>query len=213
MPKPNLWFSQSVREAASSTHLFEQHSRILFDGNGSYRWQSIGDDGPWQSRIIGDKAVSLVAVPGKRMHVSGVVKGKVLVYSPLRIVIEGNLIYSHGKDSDSGNDFLGLVSDKNIVVAKASVTGTGDLEIHAAIYARGRFLIRNSNAGHSGTLSIFGSLSAGSLSATEPRFATRIIFDKRLEDMRPPNFPMTDQYQLASGENQWHTQPEAEYER
>ena len=48
----------------------------------------------------------------------------------------------------------------------------------------------------SGTLMIYGSVAAGSVSATEPRFATRIEFDNRLTTMRAPGFPLSDRYEL-----------------
>lgn len=52
-------------------------------------------------------------------------------------------------------------------------------------------------------LTIHGSLSAGSLSATEPRYATRVVFDERLETHWPPNFPMTDHYEIIKWNRKW----------
>jgi len=50
--------------------------------------------------------------------VQGVVAGRFLVYSPQKIVIEGNIVYArdprHGLDS---HDYLGLVCDRDIEVA------------------------------------------------------------------------------------------------
>jgi len=54
-----------------------------------------------------------------------------------------------------------------------------------------------------GTLHIYGSLSAGSITATEPRYGTRIRFDQHFEKMRPPNFPMTNQYEIAEWDERW----------
>jgi hypothetical protein len=46
-------------------------------------------------------------------------------------------------------------------------------------------------------------LSAGSISATEPRYATKIEFDPRFERLRPPGFPVTNRYETESWDRQW----------
>ena len=63
------------------------------------------------------------------------------------------------------------------------VTGPGDLEVYASIYARGRFVVRNYLSRPAGKLVIYGSLAAGSLTATEPRYSTSVHFDQRLAQM------------------------------
>ena len=120
---------------------------------------------------------------------AGVVNGKVLVYSPEGIVIEGDLVYAHEPPAEA-DDFLGLVSDKSVEIAPSDVTGPGDLSIHASIYAKRQFAVRGYRERHTGTLFIFGSVSAGSVTATEPRFATRIEFDDRLEDAARAELPV-----------------------
>ena len=55
----------------------------------------------------------------------------------------------------------------------------------------------------SGTLVIYGSVTAGSITATEPRFATKIEFDRRLTNARPPSFPLTDRYELDAWNGEW----------
>lgn len=57
----------------------------------------------------------------------------------------------------------------------------------------------------SGTLRIYGSVTAGSVSATEPRFATKIEFDDRLATLRAPGFPLSDRYELDSWNGEWRT--------
>src|SRR5262249_1086037 len=61
----------------------------------------------------------------------------------------------------------------------------------------------------SGTLTIFGSLTAGSLTATEPRYATKVEFDPRLSNARPPSFPLTDRYELESWAGEWRVDDES----
>ena len=73
----------------------------------------------------------------------------------------------------------------------------------AAIYAKHRFSIDDIRSKDGGLLSIYGSLTAGSISATEPRFSTKIRFDPRLESSRPPGFPVTDRYEVESWDSAW----------
>ena len=82
-----------------------------------------------------------------------------LLYSPRLIVIEGDLTYATDPriDSDS-DDYLGIVSDRVVEVAPPHVTGGGDLEIDAAIYAGRRFVVTGIDHARTATLRIYGSL-------------------------------------------------------
>ena len=133
----------------------------------------------------------------------GTVNGKVLVYSPQRIVIVDDLRYAADPRAPGADDYLGLVAERTVEIAEPEVTGPGDLELHASIYARNRFAVRDYLSRRSGTLIIYGSVAAGSLSATEPRFATRVEFDDRLTTMRAPGFPLSDRYELDSMSGEW----------
>lgn len=190
------------------THTFERDSRIIFDPDGSYTAQLVGfrARGMPQARqmIPAEEPLLILGADTVTLRVRGTVRGKVLVYSPQRIVIEGDLVYARDPRTDPGSaDYLGLVSDRNIEVAGPGLTGRGDLEIHAAVYAKRRFVVTHEDASSSGTLVIYGSLSAGTLSATEPRYATRIEFDPRLEQRRPPGFPMTARYEVEAWDGKW----------
>ena len=142
------------------------------------------------------------------LHIQGTVDGKVLVYTPDSIVIEGDLQYANDprEDGDS-DDFVGLVAERVVEIAPPEVTGPGDLEIDASIYARRQFAVREYRSRRSGTLVIHGSLAAGSLTATEPRYATRIEYDKRLEGARAPGFPLSDRYELETWDGEWRAEP------
>src|SRR5690606_19613254 len=163
---------------------------------------------PRREGVLGASPTYFVAAEKRTLAVRGTVNGKVLVYSPAEIVIEGDLVYAadptRGEDSD---DYLGLVSDGSVEIAEADVTGPGDLTVHAAIYAKRRFAVRRYSRGDRATLFVYGSITAGSLTATEPRFRTKIEFDRRLEHARPPSFPMTDRYELASWDGVWRAGP------
>jgi hypothetical protein len=196
---------QDVEGDSAGIEFFSHDARITFYSDGSYGWQALGSNASEQRRA--PSPVYIVAARKKTLYVRGVVRGTMLVYSPERIVIEGDLIYAHDPRSTPGaNDYLGLVSDNHVEIAPPVVTGPGDLEIHAAIYAKRRFIVTNEYVPEDATLLIYGSLTAGSLSATEPRYATKIEFDPRFERIRPPGFPMTDRYEIDAWNAQWQVQ-------
>lgn len=212
MPKPQHLFEAPTAEQASNEVLFEQDTRIVFQPDGWYLRQSMEEVGPPQLRSIGEQPLYLIAAEGVSLHISGTLKGKVLVYSPQRIVIEGDLLYQNQDDLDSSyadenGDILGLVSGRDIEIAEPAVTGPGDLTINASVYARRRFVVKKYQDKNNGTLYLNGSLSVGTLSATEPRYATRIVFDRRLENLRPPGYPVTDRYELAMYDRDWTAEP------
>ena len=183
---------------------FEQHTRITFYPDGSYGWQDAESTGAEQRHRISPRGSYLIGARKKKLYVKGAINGKVLVYSPERIVIEGNLTYTQDPTTASeGGDYLGLVSGKVVEIASPRVTGPGDLVINAAIHAKRRFITRGYGVRENSILFIYGSLTAGSLSATEPRYSTRIEFDKRLENTRPPGFPMSDRYEIEAWDGLW----------
>jgi hypothetical protein len=153
---------------------------------------------------LGSEPHYLVAAEKAALFVRGTVNGKVLVYSPHRIVIEDDLTYAvHPAFSAKSDDYLGLVSDGNIEIADPESTGPGNVTVHAAIFAKRSFNVRSYNTSGLATLSVYGSVAAGSISATEPRFRTKVEFDDRLTNLRPPSFPLTDRYELAAWDGRW----------
>ncbi len=48
----------------------------------------------------------------------------------------------------------------------------------------------------------------GTISATEPRYATKIEYDSRFERQRPPGFPSTNRYEVEDWNGQWAELPE-----
>jgi hypothetical protein len=195
--------SRSAAEAENvQRREFDVDTQIVFNADGSYSWRGLNEADTTEKREqIGSGPVYLLAARGVRLQVRGTVRGTVLVYSPAQIDITGNLTYArHFLNAD---DYLGLISERDIVVADPKVTGRGDLEISAAIYARGWFRINDIDSGGKAVLTINGSLSAGSVAASEPRYAFRIKYDRRFERVRPPGFPMTGRYELQQEEARW----------
>ncbi len=208
LPKHFLPFPGDAEVADDQIHHFDEDARITFHADGSYDWQAIGSASPRQKAAISKDASYLIAAKKVKLHVKGTVNGKVLVYSPERIVIDGDLVYEQNPEEvPDADDYLGLVSDKYVDIAPPDVTGPGDLVINAAIYAKRRFAVRGYRFRNDALLYIYGSLSVGSLSATEPRYYTRIRFDQSLEELRPPGFPMTDRVEVESWDTTWNVEP------
>jgi hypothetical protein len=195
---------QARREGDVRLHELKGDTAIAFFPDGSYAGRDRKSGSSLFSERPAGQSVYFVAARGATVYVQGVVSGRYLVYSPKRIVIEGNLVYARDPrvDPDS-DDYLGLVCDRDIVVAPPSVTGPGDLRVHAALFAKRRVEVMNIDHPRSATLEIFGSLAAGSMTASEPRYATKIEYDWRFERQRPPGFPSTDRFAAEDWDGRW----------
>jgi len=207
LPESLQPFDWAPRDANARVHEFAGDTHIRFFHDGSYTWRARSGPETQYARVATRDPVYLVAASGATLFVQGTVAGRVLVYSPHKVVIEGILTYARDprEHPDSG-DYVGLVS-KVVEIAPPRVTGPGDLEVDAAIFAGKRFVVSNYDYSRGANLKIFGSLSAGSLSATEPRYATRIEYDRRFERQRPPGFPSTDRYEAADWNGEWVEAP------
>jgi hypothetical protein len=183
---------------------FDEDTRITFYPDGTYGWTLVDSDGREQVKTIPDRPSYIIGAPKKKLFIKGIVRGKILVYSPGTITIEGDLTYAHDPGIvANADDYLGLVADKDIEIAHPDITGPGNLLINAAIYAKRRFVVKQYKLEENAMLFIYGSLTAGSLSATEPRYRTKIEFDQRLEKIRPPNFPITNRYEVEAWDGKW----------
>jgi len=202
LPKTFSLFSNHVEINNDQQHYLSEETWITFHNSGSYSWKT-NTSSEYQNRIP-EKSFFIIGDKEAKIHVKGTVNGKVLVYSTGHIIIENDLLYACPPDKFSNSDdYLGLVSEKNVEIAHPSITGSGDLYIYAAIYAKRWFRIPNLHGNGKATLYIYGSVTAGSLTATEPRYATHIRFDKRLKTQRPPNFPVTESYEMMEWNREW----------
>ncbi len=207
LPKINLPFLSDSTISASQYHILPNETWLNFHADGTYSWRSKTSEKE-QKQLLPRMSFYVIGEKNARLHVKGVLRGQVLIYAADRIIIDDDITYArHPELSSDADDFLGLVSEKDIEIAHPDITGPGDLHIHAAVYAKGRFRVPNLRGKDDATLYIYGSLTAGSLSATEPRYATHISFDKRLESRRPPNFPMSDRYELQEWDGAWEIKP------
>ncbi|MDZ7361924.1 MAG: hypothetical protein ONB46_14540 [candidate division KSB1 bacterium] len=204
VPRVFMGILADTSRSREGVKVFTEESWITFHHDGSYSWHSASAPQIEHRAKLSSEPHTIIGRGKARLHVKGVVRGMVLVYGENDIILSGDLLCARDPEifSDS-RDFVGLVSAKEIEVAPPSVTGPGDLKIQAALFARSRFRVPHLYTRETATLRIYGSLSAGSISATEPRYGTRIRFDKRFENMRPPNFPMADRYEIAEWDERW----------
>jgi hypothetical protein len=213
LPKAFLAIARDTSKGVASTttgHLnsFAEETWLNFHRDGTYTWRSISAPEIERRAALSVEPNCIIGRGKARLHVKGVVKGMLLVYCENKIIIDGNLLYAQDPEIfPTAEDFLGLVSKKDIEIARPSVTGPGDLRICAALLAKGRFRVPHLYTRHTGTMHIYGSLSAGSISATEPRYATRVRFDKRFDKIRPPHFPMTKRYEIVHWDERWMVAP------
>jgi hypothetical protein len=185
-------------------HFIEGDADIVFHGSGEYSVTQGDSSQQPVRRIISSNAHYIIGSDRSMLSVEGVVKGCVVVYSPDVVSITGDLRYAQDpRMFPESADYLGLISARYVEVASPDVTGPGDLTIHGAIYAKRRFSVKRYRSRNRGLLTIYGSLAAGSLSATEPRYATRISYDHRFQGVRPPGYPLTEQYELAQWDRVW----------
>ena len=184
--------------------LFAGDTRIIFNSDGSFVWRLANGDGPLQRAESSQRPRYLIADKNSKLFVRGTVAGIFTVYSPEDIEIEGDLTYANDpRETLMSRDFLALIAGRDMRVAGTQVTGDGDLHIQAAMFARRRFIIESADRGKVGKLLILGSLTAGTILETEPRYATKLDFDKRFEYLRPAAFPMTRRYEVDSWDQDW----------
>lgn len=191
-------------DGGENVHRLDENAQIVFDGERGYRWYSLAE--PAHSHRVKPVVSPWLIVAGEdvALRVEGRVSGSLVVYAPAGISVTGSLTYaSNPRQHPDSDDFLGLVSDRDVEIAEPDVTGPGDIELFASVFAGRQFRIRRFRARNGGQLQIYGSVTAGSLTATEPRFTTLLEFDPRLENQRPAYFPLTGRYMLDGPEPAW----------
>ena len=117
----------------------------------------------------------------------GTVRGIFTVYSPSDIEIEDDLVYlKDPRQTVISRDFLALISGRDIRIAAGSGDGPWRSERARARCSRaGASSPKRSTTPKPATMFIYGSLTAGTILATEPRYATKLDYDKRFEYLRP----------------------------
>ena len=120
-PQPFEW---APKDENARIHQFTSDAHIRFYRDGSYTWSTRESSVPEYLNEPSGHPAYFIAASMSTLYVQGVVEGRVLIYSPQRIVIEGNLTYaSDPRDAPDSRDCVGLVSNKYVEVAPPSVTG------------------------------------------------------------------------------------------
>ncbi|HEV7609329.1 MAG TPA: hypothetical protein VGO61_18465 [Steroidobacteraceae bacterium] len=185
-------------------HAFAEDTRIIFNPDGSYVWRLANGEGVLERAPPSEHPQYLIAEKGAKLFVRGTVRGVFTVYSASDIEIEDDLVYLNDpRQTLISRDFLALIAGRDIKISTAEVTGPGDLTVHAAVFARRRFYIEGLEHTKPATMFLYGSLTAGTILATEPRYAFKIDYDKRFEYLRPASFPMTRRYEVDSWDQDW----------
>lgn len=205
IPMPEHPFGDSPPDAtAANVHYLDQDSHVVFADDGSYTWSTTQQPETVHRTQLPDKPWLISAAEGVTVFTQGVVRGQVALYSPNGITVTGDLLYARDpRDSANSTDHLSLITDGIVEVAGPSVTGPGDLTIFASIYAGKQFRVRAYHVGGHALLTLYGSVTAGTLSATEPRFVCHIFYDRRLEYSRAPHYPLTRRFAFDRWDPVW----------
>ena len=105
-PRFALLDEESSDGSGTRVQRFTQDTRITFHADGTYSARDV-DLVEGEPRLVTIPAEPhyLIAAEESKLHLQGVVKGKVLIYSPEGIVIEGDLVYAHDPPG-TADDFL-----------------------------------------------------------------------------------------------------------
>jgi len=202
-------FAGIERDASARIHELANDTDIRFFPDGSYTWRDHAASAPQYREESSEQPIYFIGAHDTSLYVKGVVSGTVVLYSPRKIIVEGNLTYAHDpRNLPNSRDCLALVSDRYVEIAPPHITGPGNLDIHAAIFAGRRFIVTYLDHDPAATLRIYGSLSAGSMSASEPRYAMKVEYDTRFEQQRPPGIPSTNRFAADDWDGQWTEAPD-----
>ncbi|MBI4536298.1 MAG: hypothetical protein HY708_08465 [Ignavibacteriae bacterium] len=136
----------------------------------------------------------------QRVNVKGTLDGRLTIASLTDVYIQDDVLYETNPRFATSNDILGLVADRNVVVAK-NTANNNNCVIHASIFARdGSFMAEDySSRPVSGELHLLGSIvqdergPVGTFSGSTIKsgFSKRYRYDTRLADpnYRPPYYP------------------------
>jgi hypothetical protein len=210
LPDRAVRLDRETLDSSAHVRRFDYDAHITLYSDGHYTWEVPGARVSSRDDYPADRVTYFIATPRATLYLKGTVNGRVIVYAPRHIVIEGDLRYAADpRVIAAADDYLGVVSDEDVEIARPAVIGPGDLHIEAAIFARRNFVIQDFESPRAGTLSIYGSLTSGTMTASEPRYATRIEFDPRLSQVQLPGFPATNQYDVDRWNAEWDELPVA----
>ncbi|MDP4115139.1 MAG: hypothetical protein Q8903_03345 [Bacteroidota bacterium] len=211
---PMLSSNIDVIKAAAIAHGFyhDGETWITMDGssNVKIRYTSGGADSTVPLSSLTSNGT--ICINGD-VHLKGKIDGSVTIASliPSGSSTKGNVyidddigVHDDPRTNPASSQYLGIVSQKNIVVTD-NTANDHDCNITASLYATGEFNAQNyGSRGYCGYLNLYGSLaqynrgavgtfSGGSISSG---FNKNYKYDDRLFKNAPPNFPVTDRFQI-----------------
>lgn len=152
------------------------------------------------SIALGTSSFNGALMGAGRVNLQGTLDGQLTVASMTNIYIMNDVRYEVHPSQGKSDDLLGIVAEKNVVVAN-NAANNNHCEIHGSVFTRdGSFYAEDYNTrGPSGELRVFGSLvqktrgAVGTFSGSSltSGFSKRYRYDPRLADptFRPPFYP------------------------
>lgn len=184
-------------------------TRLVFRDDGTAKVYQKNSGGSWAEI----QTIRTDSAPGVTIHVygqiemEGTVHGRVTVGGSRSIALTGNLLYA-----DETQDVLGLVAREDVVVDAVNESNNtiqyGDRYIHAMLMAlNGSFRVKNHDSGsYRGQLHLFGGViqnrrgpvGTGSASSISSGYAKDYLYDDKLVNRPPLNFPTTGSLSVRS---------------
>ena len=170
---------------------FDEDTRIIFNADGSYVWRLANGEGAMQRAEPSEQPQYLIAEKGAKLYVRGTVRGIFTVYSPSDIEIEDDLVYLKDPRADG---HLARLPRAHLRARHQGGSAPGHRPRRSDTCTprcsrTAASSPKRSTTARSATMFIYGSLTAGTISDTEPRYATKLDYDKRFEYLRPASFP------------------------
>lgn len=141
------------------------------------------------------------------IRVSGVLNGRVALYSSNDIWIDDDIVYAVNPIVDpESDDFLTLIADHDIIITD-NIPNNNDVTIHACVFASESFSAENYiSRPVSGVITSVGSIAQGlrgricksNNNLITHGFSKSYYHDPRFTDIKPPHVPSVGELQLVS---------------
>lgn len=184
-------------------------TRLVFRDDGTAKVYQKNSGGSWAEI----QTVRTDSAPGVTIHVygqveiEGTVNGRVTLGGSRSVALTGNVLYR-----DAAQDVLGVVAQEDVVVDAVNESNNtiqyGDRYIHGMLMAlNGSFRVKNHDSGsYRGQLHLFGGViqnrrgpvGTGTASSISSGYAKDYVYDDKLVNRPPLNFPTTGSLTVRS---------------
>ncbi len=193
VPLPD--FSALKDSALAAGDQYNQEVWLIFNAGGTYQCST---STILTVKNIADYNGTIITTADKDIHVQGSLQGAVTIVSDRDLWIEGPVTYNTNPAVDpTSTDYLGLVADRDLIIADEPATAAG-VVVQAAILVRRDMRVENHDVGTPrGNLVLYGSIGQenaepfGTFSGSilQTGYNAIISYDRRLFDRTPPFFP------------------------